>query len=72
MNKVLTPDRIDDYCSDFTLKTDESCWITVKNLSVYICPTDEDVVVDISPKNKEAEEVIASTYAYFNEGKEEE
>lgn len=45
----------------------ESTWITVKNLSVYVKKTDEGVVVDIFNKGEEADEPLASTYAFFNE-----
>lgn len=44
-----------------------SCWITVKNLSVYLKRTDEGVVVDIFVLGYEAEDPLASTYAFFNE-----
>ncbi len=44
-----------------------SCWITVQNISVYICCTDEGVSIDLYPLNHETEEAIASTYASFNE-----
>jgi len=47
-----------------------TCWITVKNLSVYINETDEGIVVDIYPLNHEIENPIASTYAFFNEAEE--
>ena len=58
--------------NDYELQTQPngnhtSCWITVKNLSLYINQTDEGVVVDIYPLNHEMDNPIASTYAFFNE-----
>lgn len=51
---------------DYVL-ADGAAWFTVKNLSIRIHTTDEGVVVDIYPLNAEADEAIASTYAFFNE-----
>lgn len=51
-------------------KSVESVWVTVNNLSVYIKRTDEGVVVDIFPLNREDGESLASTYAFDSEGKE--
>ena len=47
-----------------------SIWIDVENLTLYIHKTDEGVVVDIYPKKTDLldSEIIASTYAFFNEG----
>ncbi|NCA83799.1 MAG: hypothetical protein EOM72_13860 [Opitutae bacterium] len=42
-------------------------WITVNNLSVYIRRTDEGVVVDLFPVQREMDERLASTYAFFAE-----
>jgi len=57
--------------NDYEFKPDvfgyHSCWITVKNLSVYINETDEGVVVDIYALNHEMDDPITSTYAFFNE-----
>jgi hypothetical protein len=47
-------------------------WITVENLSVHIVQIDEGVVVDIYSLDHEDENPITSTYAFFNEGIEEE
>jgi hypothetical protein len=68
---VLSPDHdgADEICVDYTLDPDAiSCWITVDNISVYIVRTDEGVVVDLFPKGGEADECIASTYAFRAEG----
>lgn len=46
----------------------ESVWITVDTLSVYVCRTEEGVVVDIFVLDKESLPPIASTYAFFGEG----
>jgi hypothetical protein len=55
---------------EYVLK--DNTWITCKTLSVYVHETDEGVVVDIYPSMKEDTEPIASTYAFFSEGEEEE
>jgi hypothetical protein len=47
-------------------------WFAVQNLSIRIHETDEGVVVDIYRRGAEGEPAIASTYAFFNEGKQEE
>jgi hypothetical protein len=57
--------------NEYVLK-DDSCWITVHNLSIYIRPTDEGVAVDIFPLGKEAEESVAGTWALYSEGEEDE
>jgi hypothetical protein len=44
-----------------------SCWISVQNISVYLCCTDDGVSIDLYPLNNETEEAIASTYALFSE-----
>jgi len=55
--------------SDYVLKEgEESVWVTVGNLSVYIIRTDEGVVVDIYPLHDELSECLASTYAFAAEG----
>ena len=53
---------------DYTLGKEGRCWITVGNLSVHIVKTDEGVVVDIYPLNKEDCEPIATAYDYDQEG----
>ena len=59
--------------NDYEFESDpnnyHSCWITVKNLSIYLNETDEGVIVDIYPLGHEADEPITSTYAFFNEAK---
>lgn len=53
--------------SDYTL-TSNHVWITVGNLSLYIRKTREGVIVDIYPKDKEADQdAIATTKAMFND-----
>jgi len=54
--------------SDDYVMTENSIWVTVENLSVYIHKTDEGVVVDIYPVGQEMDNSIVSTYAFFNEG----
>jgi hypothetical protein len=57
--------------TDYELNEDfKSCWITVNNISVYVCKTDEGVVVDLFPRGREAEESIAGTWATFAEASE--
>lgn len=42
-------------------------WITAGNASVYLKRTDEGLVVDVYPLNREMEESVASTYAFDSE-----
>lgn len=54
---------------DYTLKDGcRSVWITVGKLSVHIIRTDEGVVCDIYPLGDESTDSIASTYAFDDEG----
>jgi len=54
--------------SDYYLKDNEnSVWITVGDISVYVVRTDEGVVVDLYPLDNENAESLASTYAFFSE-----
>ena len=46
-----------------------SCWITVKNLSVYLVETDEGLVLEVYALGCEAEDPLISTYVFFNEAK---
>ena len=45
-----------------------SAWITVETLSVYICKTDEGVLVDIYPRYEEDGEALTSCWALFADG----
>jgi len=57
--------------TDYELNEEyQSCWITVNNISVYICKTDEGVVVDLFPLHRETDESIAGTWATFAEASE--
>ena len=51
-------------------KPQDSTWITVGNISVYIKHEDEGVVVDLYARGVEDRHSLASTYAFFNEAKE--
>lgn len=56
---------------DYTLRPEEnSCWITVGNISVYISRQDEGAVVDLFPQGCEDENCIASTYCMYQESEE--
>lgn len=44
-----------------------AAWFTVKNFSIYIHATDEGVIVDVYPKGRELEDLIASTWASDSE-----
>lgn len=57
-------DSPDDF--DFVLIGDY-CWITVKNLSVYIKKTDEGVAIDIYPNHDACQEPISGTWVLFSE-----
>lgn len=60
-NRLLTAD-------DYELPANQdSVWITVNNISVYIRRTDEGVVVDLYPAQREMDECLTSTYAFFAE-----
>ena len=66
--QALTLTNAGDQATDYELNDGhQSCWITVDNISVYICRTDEGVVVDLYPRYSEMEDSIAGTWASFNE-----
>jgi hypothetical protein len=51
--------------ADYELPANQdSVWISVDNISVYVKRTDEGVVVDLFPKGKEMDGAIAGTYAF--------
>lgn len=52
--------------NEYTLN-DNTAWITVGNISVYIRKGDEGVSVDLYPVGGEMEEPIASTWATYLE-----
>lgn len=60
--------KIDD--GDYEL-TDGCAWLSAKGFAIRIHTTDEGIVVDIykeiSDPNKDYDEPIASTYAFYNE-----
>lgn len=51
---------------------EESCWITVGNLSVYIKREKEGVRIDVYPLNDEMSKAIASSFAFFEDAETEE
>lgn len=54
--------------SDYELPKDcQSVWVGVDGFSIYICRTDEGVVVDIFQKDRETDSAIAGTYAFTHE-----
>jgi hypothetical protein len=63
MGKLLEAD------TDYVLedKPQNTCWITVGNISVYIKREDEGVVVDLYAVGAEDRESLASTYAFNQE-----
>lgn len=52
--------------NEYTLNQD-TVWITVNNLSLYIRKNDEGVSVDIFPVGFESEDPIAGTWATYAE-----
>lgn len=53
---------------EYELKENEnSVWITINNLSIYIKRNDKKVSIEVYEKGKETEKTIASTYAMFDE-----
>jgi hypothetical protein len=70
INPVLTLDANNDD-RDYTLN-DESVWITVGNISVYIKKGDEGVSVDLFSAKAEGDGSIAGTYALYSEAQSEE
>lgn len=54
--------------SDYILKAEEqSCWVTVDNISVYIIRTDVGVDVELYPHGEEHVDCLTNTRAYFHE-----
>lgn len=47
---------------------ENSVWLTVNNISVRVCKTDEGVVCDMWPLNQEDGEPLATTYAFYADG----
>lgn len=45
----------------------KSCWITVKNLSIYLIETQSGISIDVYALGRETENPLISTYAFFNE-----
>jgi len=57
--------------TDYTLKEGHtSCWITVKNTSVYLRNRDGGVHVDIYPRGHEHGPPLGSTFVDFEEAQE--
>lgn len=52
--------------NEYTLN-DNTAWITVGNISVYICKGDEGVSVELYPLQRELDDPIASTWATYSE-----
>lgn len=48
-------------------KPQDTTWITVGNISVYLKHEDEGVVVDLYAEGAEDRNSLASTYAFFQE-----
>lgn len=71
MNEKPTLKRYSPEIGTDYIMVGDTCWITVKNLSVYIIKTDEGVAIDIYPHMKEEQGSIAGTWALFDKGKEE-
>ena len=44
-----------------------AAWFAVKDFSIRIHSTDEGVIVDVYPKGRECEDLIAATYAFDSE-----
>lgn len=55
--------------NDYVLE-EESCWITVNNISVRVRRTDEGVAVDLYPLGQEFYDSIVGTWALFSEAEE--
>lgn len=51
---------------------EESCWITVGKLSVFLKREKEGVLIDVYPLNDEMGKAIASAYAFFEDAETEE
>ena len=71
LSPVLTLDVDGSADNDYTLN-DESVWITVGNISVYIKKGDEGVSVDLYPTGAENDGAIVGTYALYAEAESEE
>ena len=64
--RALIPEK--NQPNDYILRPGEhSVWITVDNFAVYVCRTDEGVVVDIHAIGHEDEDSITGTYAFTEE-----
>lgn len=57
-----------DGCNDYTmLAVENSAWITINNISVYLRRTDEGVAVALYPRGRELDDEIVGTWALFSE-----
>jgi len=54
---------------DYVL-VDESCWITVENLSVMLKKCDDGLSIYVYALDHEDEDCITETWVLWNEGKE--
>lgn len=68
-DRILTADV--DGNRDFVLEG-MSCWITVGRAAINIMQSDDGVVVDIYRDGHETEDSIASTWALWNDLKDQE
>jgi len=54
--------------SDYELRLDDNCWITVRNLSVHIRDAGEGVSILIYPLGKEDEDPISDPWVSYGDG----
>ena len=57
-------DELKDACYELA---EGAAWFTVKDFSIRVQSTDEGVIVDVYPKGRECDYLIASTYAFDSE-----
>jgi hypothetical protein len=67
IKRTLLPDVCNDPDTDYVL-VGNSCWIAVKNLSVYIRKCDDGVSIAVYPRGSEMNDSIAETWALYTEG----
>lgn len=56
--------------ADYELE-ENGVWLGIDNIAVRVVRTDEGVVVDLYPNGREDSEPLASTYAHFDEARDE-
>lgn len=67
---IVKDQTSDDDCQDYILEGDQSAWIQVKDLSVWILPCATGIQVHIYPKGRESGPALDIATAPYYKGEE--